>query len=491
MGNQDFTPANTGTTLYAQDAASMRKLWHKGALIGEEEEDFFQQMEGASQRSLIWTQNDTSKGNGQTMTFTTRAGFYGRGKRGEELFEGPSDYEQHRISSFDLKVDYVRNAVSRSDRAEELMGLRNELASQENVELGRWLGRLKTQQIMGLCTLTLPDENRLYAGGKTLHALGSADVLSWDDIVTVGQAMKPMGGKPADVSGPSASPIWSQTFVPSETAALSLKLDSDYKLVLQNGDVRGRGNTIFKGGYPSIDGHTIVPHNAINHAGVGPVGSFLAPEAFLGLAITGTTDAARDISGGGADNSDGSLTGSGKPLWFQNFPGYAYEFVDTGAFSPSSGPHYAIIYNTTGANAGKWGFVKYTTGNNGNKITITEFLTGQSNGTYRKGTIGSVTWSGAVNTEEWASGALIIPANSKGVPIGHTIAMGAAGILRGYGKYRANRTTDTQNGGFVKQSYITSVFGQSLRKDRKGRVPAVMLLTHAISKPGIALPTVS
>jgi hypothetical protein len=498
MANQDIAPATTGTTLYAQDTASLRQLWHKGALIGEEEEDFLQQFEGASERSPVWTINDTSKGQGQKMTFTTTSGYYGEGKYGEGLFEGPSDYETDDISSYNLTVDFVRNAASRSVRADELMGLRDELGSMVPIKLGKWLGRTKKDQIMGLSVLTLPNENRIYAGGRTFDTLGSADVLSWDDVITAGAAMKPLGGMPFRMGKSGLNAISSQLFIPSETAALSLRLDSSYQTLLSNADNRGAGNVLFKGGYPNIDGHTIAPHNALNHAGKGPVGSFLAPEAFLGVAITGNADAARTITGGGSDNADNSLTGAGKPLWFKYFGGHDYRFVDTGVLDVSAatvgnvaGPYYAIIYNTTGTNAGKWGFVKYTTGNDGNKIVITEFLTGQAGGTYRKGTVGSVTWSGTINTEVWDSGALIIPANAKGVPIGHTMVLGAGGIVRGYGMWRAKRTQETDNGDFLKRTYITSVFGQSLRKDRKDRVPAVMLLTTALSRPGITLPTVS
>ena len=492
----DITPATTGTNLLSQDAASLRQKWHKGALLAEEEEDFFQQFEG-NMRAPIWVQKDLSKGDGSKMTFTTTSGYYGEGKYGEELFEGPGDFEKDDIDSFNLNVDFIRNAASRSKRADEIMGLMDELKSLVPVKLGKWLGRTKRDNIMGLCALTLPVENRIYAGGKTLATLGSADVLSWDDIVTTGAAMKPLGGLPANVSTGNV-PIWSQNFIPSETAALSLRLDPDYKTVLASGDVRGRGNTLFKGGFPAIDGHTIIPHNALNHAGKGAVGSFLAPEAFLGVAITGTTDAARTLSGGGSDNADGALTGTGKPLWFKYFGGHDFKFVDTGVLDVSAssigdvaGPYYAIIYNTTGSNAGKWGFVKYTTGNNGNAITITEFLTGQANGTFRKGTVGGVTWSASLNTEVWDSGALIIPANEKGVPIGHTIAMGRAGIVRGYGSARAQRDIEMDNGNFIKRVFIMSIFGQALRRDRKNRVPAVMLLTHALSRPGIKLPTVS
>lgn len=494
----DNLPANTATTLNNPDVGNLRKLWKTGALIAEEEEDFMMQFEGTRESSPIWVQNDLSKGNGATMTFTTTSGYYGEGKYGDAAFEAASDFEKDDLNAFTLNVDYVRNASSRNNRADEIMGLKDELKNMVPVKLGAWLGRLKKDQIQGKCVLTLPDENRIYAGGKTLATLGSADVLSWDDIVTTGYAMKPLGGMPADVSKSGRNSIMSQLFIPSETQAMSLDLDPDFKDVLTNADVRGAQNLMFKGGFHMVRGHSIVPYNSLNHAGKGAVGSFLAPEAFLGVEITGTTDAARTLSGGGADNSDGSLTGSDKPLWFKYFPGHDYRFVDTGVLDVSassigavSGTNYAIIYNTTGANAGKWGFVKYTTGNDGNKIVITEFLTGQAGGTYRKGTVGSVTWSGTVNTEVWASGALIIPANAKGVPFGHALVLGAGGIVRGYGSDRAHRAVEKVDGDFTKRTYIRSVFGQALRKDRKGRVPSVMLLTTAIKRPGINLPTVA
>lgn len=493
-----LTPANTGTTLNTPDVNNLRQLWRRGALMAEEEEDFMQQFEGPRETSPIWSIDDTAKGSGSTMTFTTTSGYYGEGKYGEEVFEETSDFEHDDLGSFTLKVDYVRNASSRSVRSDEIMGLKDELKSKVPVKLGAWLGRLKKDQIMGKCVLTLPDENRIYAGGKTLSTLLSADVLSWDDVVTTGYAMKPLGGLPADVSKSGKDAIWSQLFIPSETQAMSLDLDPDYKTLTQQADVRGAQNAMFKGQWNQIRGHSIVPYNGLNHAGKGAVGSFLAPEAFLGVAVTAATDAARVLSGGGADNSDGALTGAGKPLWFKYFPGHDYRFVDTGVIDVSassigavSGTNYAIIYNTTGANAGKWGFVKYTTGNDGNKITVVEWLVADTAGTYRKTTVGSVAYNAAYHTDQWASGALIIPATIKGVPFGHALVLGAGGIVRGYGADRAFRSVEKVDGDFVHRTYIRSVFGQSLRKDRKGRVPSVMLLTTALHRPGINLPTVT
>ena len=492
MPAHDFTPATTGTSLLAQDSGkNFRQLWNAGAEIGEEEEDFLQQFEGPSNRFPVWTENDTSKMAGSKKVFTTTSGYYREGKYGEALFDGPTDFEADDISSYEVKCDFIRNAASRSIRSDEFMGLKGELKAHVPLKLGRWLGRTKKDQIMGLAVHKLPLENRIFARNKSLNALSSTDLLSWEDIVTSGAAMKPLGGESFRIAKDGRNTIASQLFIPPEQAALSLRLDTNYINLLGNAGLRGEANNLFKGGYPDIDGHTIAPHNALNHAGKGPVGSFLAPEAFLGAPLTGATGVARVITGGGTDNVAGvqSVT---EPLWFKYFPGHAFRFVDTGAITQAAGPHYAIVYNTSGVNAGKWGAFSYTTGNNGNSITVVKHLAavdGTGGATTLPGS--TIVFNGAINTDQWDSNALIIPCNSKGVPYAHTMVLGAGAIVRCYGSMRNERTEESEQGGFLKRTFITSVFGQSLRTDRKGRVPAAMLLTTAIKRPGIVLPTIA
>jgi len=405
-------------------------------------------------------------------------------------------------------VDYARWAVRTNKRMEEMMGMRGDIESGVNVELGKNLGRFKTEQVFGLTMLKLPVANIMYANGKTTDTLKSADTLRWDEIVSVGQAMMPLGGLPADISGAgSRQPIFSQTFVATTPSLTSLKLDSAWRDVLKNGDIRGQGNTVFKGGYPSIDGHTIVPYNPIDHDGVGPMGSFLNPKAFLGGEITAGS-ATIDIKGGG------NVAEADAAEYFRYFEGSPYEFIDTGSFTAASATRYFIIYNLTAsgmagadANAGKWGMYAYTTGNNGSKIAITARLAaavsgiahtvigGVSNvagvgGTYVASgdAAAGVQWLAAINTDKHPLGSLIIPVNSLGVPIGDTLALGRSGILRGYGEFRAEHTTDLLNGKFVTDRYCTSVFGQTFKRDTKDRVTSVMRLRHAISYPGIKLP---
>ena len=238
-----------------------------------------------------------------------------------------------------------------------------------------------------------------------------------------------------------------------------------------------------------MDGHVISEYNPLDHDGVGAVGSFMNPRAFLADPVVAGT-AAFDVTGGGADNLSNTRTDID---FFQYFEGFAFPFLEnvTGsAFSPPSKTKYLIIYNKTGADAGKWGFYSYTTGNNGQKITVNGRLAAAASGIAAT-TLGSVTWSGSLNTDAHPTGSVIIAANAKGVPIGTTLMLGAMAAVRGYGKYRGKNMMQTQEGGFVTERYIASIFGQKLYTDRAGRVPSAIRLIHAVAYPDLNLPTVA
>jgi hypothetical protein len=486
----DFTAVNTGSSLATMAPNAVRQLWKKGVIIGEQTEDFFAQLEGMRKDSPIRTVTDTAKGAGQKITFTTRSGYYGRGKQGDAMFTALTDFERAQISTFDLRVDWLRHATSINERAEEVMGMREEITSQDNVELGKWLGRKKSAQLFGTFQLLLPSDNVLYAGAKTLDTLGSADTLDWAEIVRMGTTLQPLGGRPANIlrNGVNASPIHSNIVVGTVPALSSLKVDPAYLTLRSHAELRGAENTIFRGGYANVDGHVIKEYNPIDHDGIGSVGSFLNPRAFLSTPITaGTT--AFDVHGGGVDNIGNTRTDID---FFEYFPGFAFPFLQnvvSGSFAPPSATRYLIIYNKTGANAGKWGFYSYTTGNNGQRITIVNRLGSAASGA-RVTTLGGVTWNAAINTDEHPTGSVIILANAKGVPIGSTLMLGAMAAVRGYGKYRGQNFLQKQEGGFVTERYIASVFGQSLYFDRAGRVPSVVRLDHAITYPDLNLPTV-
>jgi hypothetical protein len=136
----------------------------------------------------------------------------------------------------------------------------------------------------------------------------------------------------------------------------------------------------------------------------------------------------------------------------------------------------------------------------GTKITITKRLSPVQNGPVALATVGNVTyntgvWStsngGPGHTQTHPIGATVLLCNSYGVPIGDTIMMGAQAVIRGYGMWRNKRTQWLVDGDFQTRKYITTVFGQALRKNVRGVYPGYIRLRHALSYPELNLPTVT
>lgn len=479
---------NTGTSLAAQAPDAVAKLWQRGVDIYEQTSDFFQQMEGGSD-SVIHTVTDTSKGQGQKITFKTMAGFYDEPHLGEQLFEEQDDFQEILLNTHDLEVDFLRHAVRITDRMEEFLGMRGEIKSNLPVELGKWLGRIKSERLFMMFLHKLNAENTVIAGGKSTDTLVTADTLDYDEIVALGVQLGRMGGQPANVG--KNSPLFRNCVVATTDALYSLELDTNYKQVLREAGVRGDGNYIFNGGYTDVRGHIIKQYNPIDHDGRGAVGSVLNPKAFLGTAITAGT-ATFDIKGGGNTTAAGKT----KIKYFKYFGGYAYPFLPNDTLSPANETRYLLIVNPPNAETdpNKIGMYSYTTGNDGHKITITKRLGSAAAGD-RVTTLGTVQW----NTGVWASkhtdvhpvGSLIVPCNAAGVPFGHSLMLVRGAAYRGYGKYRNLRSEETHEGGFVKDLFVTSVFGQAPRKNADGRCPGAIVLRHALQYAGVPIPTVT
>jgi uncharacterized Zn-binding protein involved in type VI secretion len=306
-----------------------------------------------------------------------------------------------------------------------------------------------------------------------------------------------MGGRPAEVGRVGKNVIRKGCVIATTDSLYSLELDSNYKQVLRETVNEANAKMIFDGGYTNVRGNVIRQYNPIDHDGVGAIGSPLNPKAILGTAITAGTSAF-DITGGGSA-TNGAKT---KKKYFKFFDGYAYPFLPSDVLSPASETRYLLIVNPPNATTdpNKVGMYSYTTGNDGNKITITGRL-GSAAAGVRATTLGSVSW----NTGDWAnkhtdvhpSGSIILPCNAKGQVIGDTLLLNANAALRGYGKYRNQRSVEKKEGGddgtmaFIQRIFVTSVFGQTPVKDRQLRCPGVLRLRHAVQYAGIPLPAIT
>jgi hypothetical protein len=472
-------------------ADSVRQLWQKSVDIYEQSEDYFQQFEG-SMSSPIAVRTDLSKGAGATLNITTRAGYYGEGKSGDGLFTEATDFEEDLINNYKLKVDYLRNATRHTKRTEELMGMRNEIVDGTVEQLGRWMGREKTARMMMLFRERGASDNLIVAGGKASEAtLSSANGLVYDEIVGAASRLEPMGGRPAMLGRVNGVDIYRLLVIGTTPGLFSLETDPTYKEHLEQAGVLGEGNKLFTGGFSDVRGNRICKYNPIDHDGHGPVGSAWNAKAFLGTAIAaGTT--AFDITGGGS----AAAAAKTNKKYFKFFAGSPFEFMPGDTITTGSTVKYLLIVNPKNAatDPGKIGMYSYTTGIDGNKITIVERLGSAASGA-RVTTLGSVVWNTGVwsglHTDVHPIGATIVQCNAKGVPIGDTVLLGNAAALRGYGEYRNFRSQDEHNGGFVMDKYITSVFGQCLRKDTQGRAPGYVRIRHALNYAGLGLPAVA
>lgn len=479
---------NTGTTLSAQAPGAVRQLWDAGVEIFEQTTDFFRRFEGMTATFPIQSKTDLSKGRGQKITFTAMAGLYGRPHIGEELFENGDHFETVRLGSNDLEVDWFRHGVRFTERGEEVLGMRGELEVGLPEALGAWLGRLKTKHMFhqflkkGDATL-----NYQFINSRTgRNDIRLADTLSYDAIIQGSAQLQTTNGKPAYVGKDGfKNPIHKYIVVSSSDSLFSLDLDPDYKSAKIDAGARGPENLFFKGGYANLRGQVIAEYTAIDHDGAGPIGSPINPKAELGEEIEAGSATFYIKGGGYADVAD--LT---RVDYFEDFPNFQFRFSPTDITSAGGSPaFYVAVVNRSGADSGKFGFYECTV-NDGMKLTVTKRLASADGGggaDIRYDQVGQVVWDADKNTDAHPEGSLVILCSQYGAPIGYTVFMGACAARRGYGKYQRRRVTQDHEGGFVRDVYIQSVFGQAPRKDARDRSPGFMVLCHAISYPGIAL----
>ena len=490
---------NTATALAAMSPESVRILWQKTVDVYEQTEDFFMQFEGSTKDSPIMVINDTAADKGLKFRVTSRAGYYGRGKSGDALFTDSADFEQDVINNNELQADYLRNATSATKRTDEFMGMQGELVDGQAAELGKWMGREKSARIGMMFVLQGGAQNLLLGGGKGSEGLLlTADGLTYNDVLFMGQALKPMGGAPAEVGTVRGTPVYKYIIAGTTPGLFSLKQDDDYKQILRDAGPREKydENPLFTGGYMELDGHSIRELNPIDPDGYAWSGSWWNAKAYLGAAITAGTSTFVMKGGGSA-----AAAANTNIDFFRFFPNYAFEFTPEDIYVPDTTVvQYLLVVAprgpVTASNPLPGGtcMYSYTAGNNGNTITILQRLAPVTAGA-AVATLGDVTW----NTGVWAGrhietlpiGSTVVLCNKKGVPIGDTIMMGRMAALRGYGMYRNWRTQWDVDGQFETRKYITTVFGQKLRKNVNDKYPGYVRLRSAIAYPELGLPVVT
>ena len=484
------------------NAGAVRELWRKGVEVYEQTTDFFAPLEGGND-AILQTVTDTTKGRGQKITFTTMAGLYNEPKHGDELFDDGDAFESIKINSATLSVDFMRHGVRFTERAEEFMGMRGEIAVGIPRELGKWMGRNKSEKLFMSFLHHGGAANHIIANSKAdSDALFSADTLDWDGIVSSNTQLSRLGGSPAKMGrDKNGNSINRYCTVATTDALFSLEQDGDYKDAHEQAGPDAYSNLLFAGGYSDVRGNIIKKYNPIDHDGYGAIASPLNPKAELGCSTTdGFTNntttgvAALRIAGGGSETA-GALTA---PSYFKYFPLFAFKFLATDTLLASSSLYGAgafvvavVNHSNAATDPNKIGYYQVTasTGNTGNLLVIDDkHESGDANNHFHS----IPAFDATIHTNTHVAGtASIYLVNQHGVPYGHTLLMGKQAARRAYGKYRNQRSEDSHEGGFVKDIFVTSVFGQEPVQDAAGRRPGYLILTHALQYAGVPFPTVT
>lgn len=506
MANEAQLNIDSLANLVALSADLQPRVWNTTVMQTAESEDIYTAMQGkpGSGKAFIEDRSLTAKA-GAEVIMSVIAPLNGPGLRGNAY--RPGNEEKRKANTFSCKIDYIWNGVATDKQAKNNLIIFSDFDRQTQADLGGWLGRFKMNDMKMKLILTANPTRNSAASQRNIfrpsnkgsrEALRSGDTVSVDAIVVASELAKTNGAKAASTvqAGPGNQ---LKKFICQTTSAAmtSVKRDSRYRNAIeQAGNKDNTGNPSFSGKFVNVDGNAIFEHEIVDQDGWGPIGSPQTPKASLGTAIVAGTSALV-ITGGG--NAAGAAI-SPAPLYFGWFSDYAYLFnsFDASVATDSSTTRYALIYNWTGADAGKFMFVSWNA-NNGNQLTVVARLSAGSTGTQAT-TVGNVTWGSSTWTdasgttllcETAAEGSTIVETNSYGVPIGFSFIFGEAAAIRCWGRDDMNRVTENRNYGFAMGIGVECEYGQTAALRTDGIAPNYILIEHAQSYAGVPLPNIA
>jgi N4-gp56 family major capsid protein len=438
----------------------------------------------------IIEESNLTKDIGDTVVFTSIAEERGQGTLGENDLRTRTG--KLRPGTMSVQLDILKHAVTVGEKF-KIMTVAGKSSDQITSDLMTgWLHRKEEDdfQVAALrtCRLLAPGTNLLQIGGAaTLDGLKSANTINTAVIEDVKGMLNGLGAKEISMSKEaSGAENLRYMFFGTDRFMRPLRSSAAYLAALQTAENRGPANRLFTGEYGMWDNTVLYTHNLKIDEAAGRQGSPLAPFARLGTALT--TGSETEVTGGGGSVSPADLLGD----FFANFPGYLWKFVDSETPPADSGPHYAMIYNVSGAAIGSYEIVKYTTGNDGNKITAVTRGTTTTTGGGAGG--GNVTAQAAGRfTTNHPVGSLIFPCTINGVPYGYALALGAEALAYATGKYNAQPIEHYE--GFVnagtKQADLNSFGLKSIRgisayKNAAGDYPNLLAVRGAIVIPGVS-----
>jgi N4-gp56 family major capsid protein len=505
---------NSYATLVNLYPQARQKIWAKIALLSSERKNIFSKLEGPDgSMKPIWRKDDFRKSKGDVITFTTLDPLGAQPRTGSALLTGFE--EDMNMGTFSLQIDFKRHATGQTLKHKMLTAI--ELEASYAKALGQHCGWAQETDAMMSFRKMAGTWNTSWAGNRgSINKLQSADTLTTSLIETAGTYGRTVGALPVKMSD-GESGLWSiphYLVVAPHISLQDLRQTTQWQQSANYAAERGKGNPLFSGDFYDWDGHAILPHETQDVSGFSPIGSSWVGKAYLGVPIAAGT-AAVTIQGGfnaqGASMANPGGNGSG-PAYFQFFENYDWQWVEGQTANPDATDRYCLIYNTSeftvgDGSIGKFGFYRYEV-NNGYVLTTAAYsgvagigggrlsVTANTGGADTRHTsVGNVTFTAGVHTENHPAGSYVIQTNSYGVPYCYSMLLGQGSMLRGYGEVEGEAGMkmihQEQDYGMKKTIGYMIVYGQTPYYDSFNIPRRFVRMLTSCQHPGITLPVVS
>jgi N4-gp56 family major capsid protein len=453
-------------------------------------------MVGRGVRSIFARKTDLSKGGGQQVYFNVVGPPAGPGAKGTQTLVGRTSPVS--MKTFNATVAWHRDAISFSKDMFEFLSAGGTLESTALGMLAEKMGLEEQNHMMMRLRKDATTFNTIRPGNRNSYdALLPEDTLSLDFVVDAKTRLSTIGGKPINQKiGGTGYPIKSFLTFATDNQFRPLRNDDSFQTVQSNADTRGDGNALFSGTLLDWQGMPFYELPSLDMAWDDYQGNALTPKAVLGQAVS---RAAANV----LPNPDNTSS-----QYLQFFPGAPYNFDGT-ATTAIDDEFYVWIINPDGS----VGFAAYqddwTNGANG--VTLTKILstnttgineqtvgevvartsgTTGGDGTYTPTTGETNLPTGWTYTDQFAVGAVVLPANAKGTTTGFAYILGAMSGCFANGRIEKAMIEQKEDFGFVTAKGYETIMGTCTTLDPLGRNAGYLLVECAVEHEGLPTPLV-
>ena len=476
----DISEISHYADLVAADPLIQRTLWGPAIDMDARDSNPMKDFIGGEKSGKpIIEKKDLSAGGSQKAVFTSMAPIGGQGVRGQA--ELKSKTAKPVYGTWTVTVDMRRFAISEDQLVELLRFNQGESRDSLLYDLCKqWWAMMERDDLQ----ITFRDKALFATDQPNVFRIGNrsseAEIELTDTFDTgviedaVEQAIG-IGAMPLNIEMDVAGGEVPEYVVFGPRRFLNpLEDEQKFRESVLHAQQRGGENFHWTGKYPKWK-NTLIQRETIRFdAGNKRQGTPLLPIAFLGLAIP--SGAATTITGGGAHNTAGTLTDAIMYDYFSCFRGSYWKTYSTETAPTDNNTYYAMIYNVSGADRGKYEIVSYVAaGNNGNSLTVI------------RGVESAALTTAGRYTAVHPSGSWIVPCTRYGVPIGRALVLGAEALALAKGAIDADRIEwqddfkSTSSGkAHINSSGIQGIRGYAPKEDSIGRYPNFLMIEGAL-----------